>query len=511
MIIPKPGLLAATSGAFLLGPDSTLHADGEARAAADLLRTLLAPATGLPLAPAAGTAAGPGGVHLTLDAPEHDLGAEGYRLTVTPDAVRLDAARPAGLLHGVQTLRQLLPPQALSDRPVPGVPWQLPGVEITDRPRYAWRGMMVDVARHFQPLSFLLRTVDLLAFHKLNVLHLHLTDDQGWRMPIEAYPLLTEVGGTRARSMLGRAGSTDYDDRPHGGSYTVEELRELVRYAARLGVTVVPEIEMPGHARAALAAYPHLGNVPGRRLDVWTDWGVCENVLGVHDEVLEFCRTVLGEVLDVFPSPYIHVGGDECPTTEWEQSPDARRRAAELGLAAPKELHGWFLGRIGEYLLSQGRRPLCWAEDSSGTLPPEFTVMPWRDADHGLAAARRGHDVVMAPHRSTYLDYPQSDAPTEPLGQAGAIVDLRAVHDNEPAPAHWEPAATARVLGTQAQLWSEFVTTAEQADYLAFPRLCALADRAWNPSSDWTTDFLPALRDHGPRLTALGINRTTPR
>ncbi|MCX5209406.1 beta-N-acetylhexosaminidase [Kitasatospora sp. NBC_00240] len=507
MIIPKPARLLRGPGDFTLGPAGTLRADGEARAAADLLRTLLAPATGLPLAPAgAGEEAA---VELSLDPADAALGEEGYHLRVTPDGVRLRAARPAGLLHGVQTLRQLLPPEALLDRPAPEVSWRIPCLETTDVPRYPWRGVMVDVARHFQPLPFLLRTVDLLAFHKLNVLHLHLTDDQGWRMPSSAYPLLTEIGSVRARSMLGQAGSTRYDDRPHGGSYTVAELRRLVRYAAERGVTVVPEIEMPGHARAALAAYPHLGNVPGRRLDVWTDWGVCENVLGVHDEVLEFCRTVLGEVLDVFPSPYIHIGGDECPTTEWEHSPAARRRAAELGLAAPKELHGWFLGRIGEFLVERGRRPLCWAEDSSCGVPPEFTVMPWRDGDHGLAAARRGHDVVMAPHRSTYLDYPQSDAPTEPLGQAGEIVDLRAVHDNEPAPAHWEPAATARVLGTQAQLWSEFITTAEQADYLAFPRLCALADRAWNPSSDWTTDFLPALRDHGPRLHALGINRTT--
>ncbi|WNI18545.1 beta-N-acetylhexosaminidase [Actinacidiphila sp. ITFR-21] len=503
MIIPRPTRLARTPGWFTFDEHTAVRAEGSASAAARLLRTLLAPATGLPLRPApagevvlavdpCGDGPGPGG-----------LGAEGYELTVRPDGLLLRAARPAGLLRGVQTIRQLLPPEALSARPAAGVPWRVPCVRITDVPRFGWRGVLLDVARRFQPVSFLRRFVDLLALHKLNVLHLHLTDDQGWRMPVAAYPRLTEVGGVRARSMLGRAGSGRFDDEPHAGAYTAAELRSLVAYAAERGVTVVPEIEMPGHARAALAAYPELGNVPGRRLEVWTEWGVSENVLGVHDEVLDFCRTVLGEVLDVFPSRYVHVGGDECPVTEWESSARARSRAAGLGIA-PKELHGWFLGRIGRFLLDAGRTPLCWAEDS-GALPPEFAVMPWRDTEHGLSAARRGHQVVMAPYRSTYLDYPQSDAPGEPLGQAGAVVDLRTVHGGEPAPASWEPAAAAQVLGTQAQLWSEFVRTPADIEYLAFPRLCALADRAWNPASDWAADFLPALARHEARLVALGV------
>jgi hexosaminidase len=499
VIIPHPTHAARIPGRFTFDATTTVRAQGQARPAARLLRTLLAPATGLPLAESPS-----GNVVFAVDPLLGGLGAEGYGLTVGPDAVLLRAATGTGLLRGVQTIRQLLPPQALSDRPVADVPWQLPGVQITDVPRHRWRGAMLDVARHFQPVSALRRFVDLLALHKLNVLHLHLTDDQGWRMPVPGYPRLTEVGGVRARSMLGRAGSGRFDDTPHGGSYTPAELRKLVAYAAERGVEVVPEIEMPGHARAALAAYPGLGNVPGRQLDVWTEWGVCDTVFGVHDEVLDFCRTVLGAVMDVFPSPYVHVGGDECPVTEWAASPSARARAAELGLSEPRALHGWFLGRIGEFLLEAGRRPLCWAEDS-GVLPPEFTVMPWRDADHGLAAALRGHDVVMAPYRATYLDYPQSAGPGEPLGQAGAVVDLRTVHANEPAPANWPPQAAAHVLGTQAQLWTEFVHSPADVEYLAFPRLCALADRAWNPAADWATDFLPAMRRHEARLDVLGV------
>ena len=500
MIIPHPTRLTRLPGRFALDASTAVRAAGDALGAARLLRGLLAPATGLPL-----PAAADGDVVLAVDAGlAGSLGAEGYELRVDAHRVVLRAAAPAGLLHGVQTVRQLLPAQALSDRPAPGVAWHLPCVRITDVPRHPWRGAMLDVARHFQPLAFLRRFTDLLALHKLNVLHLHLTDDQGWRMPVAAYPRLTGIGGVRARTMTGRAGSGEFDDRPHAGAYTPAELRELVAYAAERGVTVVPEIEMPGHVRAALAAYPHLGNVPGRQLDVWTEWGVCEQVLGVHDGVLDFCRTVLGEVLDVFPSPYVHLGGDECPVTEWEASEPARQRAADLGLAAPKALHTWFLGQLGAYLLAHGRTPVCWADDSDA-LPAQFTVMPWRDAEHGLAAARRGHDVVMAPYRTTYLDYPQTAGAGEPLGQEGEIVDLRTVHDGTPTTA-WEPAAAARQLGTQGQLWTEFVPTPERAEYLAFPRLCALADRAWNPASDWDRDFVPALRAHRARLDALGVS-----
>ncbi|MFJ8039725.1 beta-N-acetylhexosaminidase [Kitasatospora sp. NPDC096147] len=498
VILPTPVELHRSPGGFTLDRQTAVHAGPGAGTAADLLRTLLAPATGLPL-----RRSPDGAVRLTLTPGEGEP--EGYRLTVSDDGVRLTAATVAGLRHGVQTLRQLLPPQALSPDPSPGTPWWLPAVRITDAPRHAWRGLLVDVARHFQRLPFLLRLVDLLALHKLNVLHLHLTDDQGWRLPVDAYPRLTEVGSVRARSMVGRAGSTTYDPTPHQGAYTKAELGELVRYAAERGVTVVPEVGMPGHARAAIAAYPWLGNRPDRQLDVWTEWGVCENVLAVHPRVIDFCRTVLGETADLFPSEYLHLGGDECPTVEWEQSPAAVARAAELGLAGPKELHGWFLRTVGAEVLAMGRKPVCWAEDSLSGLPPEFTVMPWRDAAHGLAATRRGNPVVMAPYRSTYLDYPQSDRTDEPLGQAGAVVDLAAVHANEPAPADWSPAERALVLGTQAQLWSEFVTTRCEFDHLAFPRLTALADRAWNPDSDYTTDFLPALPEHRLRLAAAGV------
>jgi hexosaminidase len=501
-LLPRPTRLAHRSGHFTLDTTTTVRAAPEAEGAADLLRSLLAPATGLPLAPSpAGT------VTLTVDPRLGGLGQEGYGLTVSPHSVLMRAAQPTGLLRGVQTLRQLLPAEALAPGVVRREHWELPCVEITDVPRHPWRGLMIDVARHFHDAATLRRHVDLLALHKLNVLHLHLTDDQGWRMPVASHPRLTSVGAHRAESMTGPDGTTGFDGRPHGGAYTRAELTGLVEHAAQRGVRVVPEIGMPGHVRAALAAYPHLGNHPDRALDVWTRWGVCDTVLGVHDEVLEFVRAVLDEVMDVFPSPYVHLGGDECPTTEWERSPRARARAAAEGLPGPAALHGWLLSRAGDHLREHGRRPVGWAEDGA-LLPPGFTVMSWRDPAHATEALRHGHDVVLTHHRTTYLDYAQDDTPGGPPAQPGPVVDLRTVHRGDPEP-DTPAAGGGRVLGTQAQIWTEFAPTTADLDRLAYPRLCALADRAWTGPTTWA-DFTFRLHAHIPRLDALGVRHHRP-
>ncbi|MER8265883.1 beta-N-acetylhexosaminidase [Streptomyces griseus] len=500
-LLPRPTRISSLGGRLTLDRDTTVRALPGAEPAAGLLRSLVGRPAGLPLAPSPD-----GRIVLALDDRLGGLGEEGYGLTVGPEALQLRAAHPTGLLRGVQTIRQLLPAEALSGGARGAGSWEAPCVEITDVPDRPWRGAMLDVARRFQPIGFVRRYVDLMALHKLNVLHLHLTDDQGWRMPVDAYPRLISVGSRRAGSQQGPTGpdGARFDAEPHEGSYTKAELRGLVRYAAERGITVVPEIEMPGHVRAALAAYPELGNHPGRELDVWTRWGVCDTILGVHEGVFDFCRAVLDEVMDVFPSPYIHIGGEECPTTEWEDSPAARERAAALGLAGPAELHGWFLGRIGAFLVERGRTPLGWVENGTD-LPPEFTVMTWRDPSHARAAARRGHQVVAAHHRATYLDYAQSGDPAEPVAQPGAPVSLHTVHGYEPAPEDWPREERARVLGTQAQVWTEYARTPEEIDYLAFPRLCALADRSWSGGrGDWP-GFVERLRHHTARLDALGV------
>ncbi|MDX6739521.1 beta-N-acetylhexosaminidase [Actinocorallia sp. A-T 12471] len=424
---------------------------------------------------------GPTPVRLTLDPAIPD--GDGYRLAVGPSGIEVTAARRSGLAFGVQTLRQLRTDNG-----------RVPHVEITDTPRYAWRGALLDVARHHMPLEFLYRFVDQLAFHKLNVLHLHLTDDQGWRIEIDGYPRLTEVGAWRTESMVGRAGSTAFDGTPHGGYYTQAELAELVAFADVRGVRIVPEIEMPGHAMAALAAYPELGNDAARPLPVWTGWGISEHVFGVQDETLEFCREVLRQVMKVFPSRDIHLGGDECPTRQWENSAAARERAASLGLARPAELHGWFLGEIAGFLAEHGRRAVCWDEaaHSASPPPPGAAVMAWRDPVHAADAAARGHEVIMTPYRWTYLDYPQTGSPHEPLGQEGAIITLADVYRFEPGP----------VLGAQAQLWTEFAATPAEVEYLAYPRLCALAETAW---SDLPKDFAGFTARLRPHLARLGV------
>ncbi|AJE80622.1 beta-hexosaminidase [Streptomyces albus] len=503
-LVPRPRFLSAhRTGAFRLDTGTGLRLGPGTEPAARLLRTLLAPATGLPL-----PAAADGAFVLVLDPALSGLGEEGYGLTVSPHRVLLRAARPAGLLRGVQTVRQLLPPQALAADPQPGVEWALPCVEISDVPRHPWRGAMLDVARHFQPVSYLRRYVDLLALHKLNVFHLHLTDDQGWRMPVAAHPRLTEIGGHRAESMIGPSRSTRYDGTPHGGAYTAAELRELVAYAAARGVTVVPEIEMPGHVRAALAAYPELGNDPGSTLDVWTRWGVCENTLGVSDHVLDFFRTVLDETMEIFPSEHVHIGGDECPTTEWERSPAALDRVRREGLAGPGALHPWFMQRMTDHLVRAGRRPVAWAENGT-TLPEECTVMSWREPAHAWAAARRGQHVVFADHRATYFDYAREEGDPGLLAQSGLVVDLPAVHGLDLTPPGDGAAAADRVLGASGQLWTELVATPAHIEYLVYPRLCALADRVWGGAGDYA-DFTARLDGHRTRLDALEVPHARP-
>ncbi|MEZ0067344.1 hexosaminidase [Streptacidiphilus sp. MAP12-20] len=505
MIIPRPSELTPHPGRFVIGSALRLEPGPGAEPAADLLAGYLGPGR-------ARTHAGPV-IRLGLD-PSHqlELGAEGYRLDIRPRRVELTAPAEAGLLNGVQTLRQLLPPAALAADTAPADAWWWPCISIRDRPRLAWRGLLLDVARHFMPLDYLFETVDRLALHKLNVLHLHLTDDQGWRIEVDGLPRLTDIGAWRTESQIGPPGDFHLDGTAHGGYYSQRELRALVAHAAARGVTIVPEIEMPGHTRAALAAYPNLGNHPDRTLPVWTRWGISEDILSVDDHTLDFCRQVLAQTMSVFPARYVHIGGDECPTTAWHTSPEARRRAARLGFRGVDELHGWFLRQMHDFLAAHDRRAACWDETghSAGRLPEAMALTAWRDPDHGARAVAHGHQVIMAPHTSTYLDYPQSTQPEEPQGQPGEIVTLEDVHAFDPlgggALPVGDPAGMAPgVLGVQAQLWTEYAPTPAHTDYLAYPRLCALAETAWSTGPRELEEFLGRLDHHRHRLRALGV------
>jgi hexosaminidase len=493
-----------TSGDFVLTPATRIVASGAALAEAATLRDYLRPATGfdLPVSPRDGANA----IRLRLD-PKADLGKEGYRLVSDARGVTISAAQPAGLFYGIQTLRQMLPADVYRQAPVQRA-WPLPAVVIEDAPRFPWRGSHLDVARHFMPKEFVLKHIELLAQHKMNVFHWHLTDDQGWRIEIRRYPRLTQVGAWRRDSMVTYA-PPRYDGKPHGGFYTQDDIREVVAYAAARHVTIVPEIEMPGHAQAAVAAYPELGNRPDRRLDVGTDWGVIPHVFNVEDGTIAFLQNVLDEVMALFPGPYIHVGGDECPKTEWAQSPAALARMKQLGLVAPTAtlrdvqehrdaqgrpaehpaLHGlqsWFIGRMDAYLARHGRRLIGWDEILEGGLAPGAAVMSWRGEAGGIKAAGAGHDVVMTPERETYFDFWQADPKSpgfrEPMGVRD-VTTLARVYAYDPLPAALPAVQARHVLGSQAQLWTEYMPTPRAVEYMAWPRLMALAEGLWTPQA----------------------------
>jgi hexosaminidase len=389
----------------------------------------------------------------------------------------------------------------------PGAVWDLPVVHIEDQPRFGWRGAMLDTCRHFMPKDFVLEFIDLLALHKLNSFHWHLTDDQGWRIEIKKYPRLTQVGAWRKETRLGHEGRTQhgFDKQPHGGFYTQREIREVVEYARQRHITIVPEIEMPGHAQAAIAAYPELG-VKGEPLEVWTRWGVNANIFNPNEKTILFMQDVLSEVIKLFPGTFVHVGGDEAIKDQWKASPEVQARIKELGLKDEHEMQSYFIGRMDKFLTSKGRRLIGWDEILEGGLAPGATVMSWRGVKGGIAAAQAGHDVVMAPTTFTYLDYYQSQEPGE-LPAIGGFLPLETVYSFEPIPNELTPEQSSHVLGAQAQIWTEYLPTPGHVEYMAFPRLLALSEVTWAAKDRKNyPDFLARLAVHEERLKLLNVN-----
>ena len=531
-LIPAPRSVVPGEGpGFVLREDTRLDAGAGTEDTARWLRCTLSPATGLPLQPGTGVDGEGGTVRLRVcGATRARLGPEGHVLEVTEHGVRIDGGSPAGVFWGAQTLRQLLGPAAYrrAGRTPEGTGWSVPAAHIEDAPRFAWRGYLLDVARHFTPKDGVLRTLDLLAAHKLNVLHLHLTDDQGWRVEIRHGPRLTEKGATRSRTLVGhreRERSTParddgalWDERAHGGRYTQDDLREIVAYAADRHITVVPEIDVPGHSRAAVAAHPELGNtdvVDTASLEVWTEWGVSPDVLAPGDHVLRFYEGVLEEVLEIFPSRFVHLGGDECPKDQWRASPAAQARIRELGLADEDALQAWFARHFAGWLAARGRRLIGWDEILEGGPVEGAAVSSWRGHASGAAAARAGHDVVMCPEQHVYLDHRQDGGPDEPV-PVGYVRTLRDVYRFEPVPP--ELAGTVherRVLGAQANMWTECTENQQRVDYQTFPRLVAFAEVVWSdlpaPYGRDFGDFEQRMaRGHYARLDAMGVDYRPP-
>ncbi|MEU4348780.1 beta-N-acetylhexosaminidase [Streptomyces sp. NPDC023838] len=508
-LVPAPRSVEHGEAAFVLGEATALATTPGTEGVARWLRSTLGVALGRPLPP--GEAGAPDTVTLRIDPA---LAPEAYRLSVT-QRVEIVGGTAAGVFWGAQTLRQLLGPDAYRTACADPGAWRgITQQVVEDAPRFAWRGLMLDVSRHFMPKDGVLRYLDLLAAHKLNVFHFHLTDDQGWRVEIKRFPRLTEVGAWRARTKYGHRASQLWDDKPHGGFYTQDDIREIVAYAAERHISVVPEIDIPGHSQAAIAAYPELGNtdvIDTTRLSVWDTWGVSPNVLAPTDNTLRFYEGVLEEVLDLFPattSPFVHIGGDECPKGQWKASPAAQARIKELGLAGEDGLQSWFIRHFARWLAGRGRRLIGWDEILEGGLAPGAAVSSWRGYAGGIEAARAGHDVVMCPEQQVYLDHRQAAGPDEPM-PIGYVRTLEDVYRFEPVPPELTGTEARHVLGTQANVWTEVMQDQGRVDYQVFPRLAAFAEVAWSalpaPGARDFAGFERRMRAHYARLDALGV------
>ena len=455
---------------------------------AEFLASYIKDLTGKSLAVQAGT----DGKGIILQLGGNAKNPEGYQLKVTSDQVVISGPTEAGVFYGIQTLRKSIPVAQ-------GVDIALPAVEINDYPRFSYRGAHLDVSRHFFPVDSVKRFIDMLALHNMNRFHWHLTDDQGWRIEIKGLPELTEVGSKRTETVIGH-NSGKYDGKPYGGFFTQEEAKEIVAYAAERHITVIPEIDLPGHMQAALTAYPNLG-CTGGPYEVWKIWGVSEDVLCAgNDETLKFIDDVLGEIIQIFPSEYIHVGGDECPKVRWTKCPKCQDRIKALGIKADKnhtaeeKLQSFIINHAEKFLNDHGRQIIGWDEILEGGLAPNATVMSWRGEGGGIEAAKQKHDVIMSPNTYLYFDYYQSkDVEQEPEA-IGGYLPLERVYSYEPMPASLTPEEQKYIKGVQANLWTEYIPTFSQVEYMELPRMAALADIQWtNPEHKDYQDFLQRL------------------
>lgn len=407
---------------------------------------------------------------------------EAYLLTINDEQIVINGTTEAGTFYGVQTLRKSIPVDAI-DKDI-----LLVGVEIKDYPRFRYRGMHFDVARHFYSVDFIKKYIDNLALHNINTFHWHLTDDQGWRVEIKKYPKLTEIGSKRKGTLIGHNEKDkphQFDSIPYGGFYTQDELRDVVQYAKDRFITIIPEIDLPGHMLAALAAYPELGCI-GEGYAVGMRWGVYDDVLCAgNDKTFEFVEDVLTEVLDIFPSKLIHIGGDECPKTKWEKCPKCQQRIKELKLTGKnghtkeQELQSYYMSRVEAFLNEKGRNIIGWDEIIEGGIAPNATIMSWRGIKGGIIAARQGHDVIMTPNNYLYFDYNQGeDLSKEPLN-IGGLVSMEKVYGFEPMPEELTEGEKHHIIGVQANLWTEYFKTEDVVEYMQMPRLDALATIQW--------------------------------
>jgi hexosaminidase len=488
-VIPAPKKLRRLTGEFMLSSQTKILTEPENEALATIganLAERLNKSTGYELV--SDTSSQPeapkGTIFLTTKGTFESNNDEAYSIEVLPRAITVEASSPIGIAHAVQTLRQLFPPEIESDKPVDrDTPWTVPAVRIEDEPRFPWRGVLLDCCRHFVGKDYIYKTLDLLAYHKINRFHWHLTEDQGWRIEIYKYPKLTEIGAYR----------TDENGRRYGGFYTKEDIKSVVRYADARGIMVVPEIEMPGHCVAALAAHPEL-SCTGRSIPVATEWGIFNDIFCAgNDRVFEFLEDVLTEVAELFTSPFIHVGGDEVPPTRWRECARCLARVEDEGLPGPDDLLCYFVNRVEKILASLGRVPMVWDEVLCNALAPTATVQVWRGMEHAATAARLGYDVIASPITHVYFDYPLDK------------IDLKRAYEFDPMPKKIPRAARQRITGGECTMWTEH-SPRDQIESKLYPRILAFAERLWSPEKTPFDDFHRRLRTHYRRLKHLGVD-----
>lgn len=506
-IIPRPQQVNVSNDApFTLNAKTVISLgtnSQDMKRNANMLASYIEQATGI--RPAIGKSKNGTAIVLTID--KTIANAEGYKLDADAKQIRIAGASAAGVFYGIQTLRKSLPHVNGKASKV-----SIPAVHIADAPRFAYRGTHLDVSRHFVTADSVRQFIDMLALHNINRFHWHLTDDQGWRIEIKKYPLLTQIGSKRAQTVIGH-NSGKYDGKPYSGFYTQKQIRDIVKYAADRYITIVPEIDLPGHMQAALAAYPDMG-CTGGPYEVWQKWGVSDNVLCAgNDKTLTFIDNVLKEITKLFPSKYIHVGGDECPKTQWQKCPKCQARIKALNLeakdghSAEERLQSYIITHASNYLKSLGRNTIGWDEILEGGLAEGATVMSWRGESGGIAAAKQHHDVVMTPNSYLYFDYYQSlDKANEPLA-IGGYLPLETVYSYEPMPKELTADEARHIIGVQANIWTEYMPTFKQMQYMALPRLAALSEVQWSqPALKDYTSFTNRLIEFTHLYDRLGYN-----
>ncbi len=500
-VIPQPSHIQRDEGHFTITKRTVVYAGGE-----EILRTVgflndrLSSVSGFTLKTSDVDFTQNEGIFF-LDA---GLPSEAYALHVEPSRIVIEYGDGAGAFYGLQTLFQLMDTDIFASSRQSRRIWDVPCCSIEDSPRFSYRGMHLDCCLHFFDMDFLKRYIDLMALHKVNRFHWHLTEDQGWRLEIKKYPLLTEKGQWRKETVIGSLSSGIYDGKPYGGYYTQEQVRELVAYAAERYVTIIPEIEMPGHALAAISCYPSLSCGLEEHYETATRWGIFRQVYCPKEETFAFLEDVLDEVMELFPSKLIHIGGDECPKTSWKQCAHCRALIKKLGLRDEFELQSWFIQRIEKYVNSKGREIIGWDEILQGGLAPNAKVMSWLGEEGGIKAAKQHHYAVMAPYPKYYLDYWQGDPDSEPLAMGGPTM-LRTMYEYDPVPDSLTLEEQRYIMGVEGCVWTEYMPTPQRVEYMAWPRMCAIAESGWTTAEkDWD-GFTRRLEAHFARLDRLGV------